>query len=166
MYIYLKLTEDHSSKRFLKGEIIKLPKASKDAWMATGMVEEATKKDFDKYNSDKQKDIQKKSEKAASEHYEKTKAIEDANATNAEEEIQDAEEVQDENLGNESSTDSDNGGSGASEDLLHHTLTKEDIEENTDLTEGFTEGDEIEVDENGTWMLGEDEKLIKKEVTK
>jgi len=170
MYIYLKLTEDHKSGKFFKDDILKLPKAAKDAWMATGIVEESTKKEFDKWNADKQKDIQSKAKEAAKAHFEKVEAMNEkskqAKQENKEKlensQVQEGKEVKEDDLGNESSTNSDNGGNGASEDLLFHTLTKEDIEENSELTEGFNAGDEIEVDEQGTWLLGEDEKLIKK----
>ena len=50
---YIKFTEDHKSRVHLKGAVAQIPKDSLKAWKDSGIVEEATKEDFEAFKSEK-----------------------------------------------------------------------------------------------------------------
>lgn len=46
---YIKLTENHKSGTFAKGDVLQIPKESLEAWKETGIVKEVEKEEFEAY---------------------------------------------------------------------------------------------------------------------
>jgi len=153
---YLRFLKDHKTKTFLKGDTVEIPETSLGAWNETGIVEEITKKEHEKSLKDKNDIIKKQSAAARKKHQKKVEEIDEAN-------VVEETEFEPVDLGNVSTTNATNGGdnSESGSEVLKYTLTQQDLIDETELTEGFEVGDEIEVNEEGDWMVDEDDKLIK-----
>jgi hypothetical protein len=171
---FIKFVKDHTSGTFGSGQIVPVDEAAFKVWTKSEFAEKSNVDEYNEYMQKKQEKLLAETKEAREKHQEKLNAIVEANKKMAEasedEDIQDAEEVLD-TLGNDltNGSETSNKSEDGSEDIgegkedIFHTLTKEDVEENPTLTEGLKEGDEIEVDSEGTWLLGEDDKLIVKE---
>ena len=162
------------------GTVEEIKKKEFDKWTKekAANIDDASKKasaDHYEKNQKRADENQKLADKKKADQ----KKIDDAAAAAADESNEDEEEDMgngeatgnDSNDGSEDeSNDSNNGGDGSAQNTdvnnedspSYYTLTKNDMEQNVELVDGFTEGDEIEVDQNGIWLLGEDEKLIAK----
>lgn len=74
---YIKLTENHKSGTFAKGDVIQVPKESLEAWKEAGIVKEVDKEEFDTYTKKQhpvkktKEEIQIKNSKLKSEKVEK-----------------------------------------------------------------------------------------------
>lgn len=58
---YIKLTKNHKSGTFVKGDVIQIPKESLEAWKESGIIEEVKKEEFDTY-TEKQHPVKKTKE--------------------------------------------------------------------------------------------------------
>ncbi len=152
---YIKFLKDHKSG-FKTGQVVKIPEVSLNVWVESGYAEEVTKKEYTKWFNDNNKALAAEKKDAMKKHQEKIDAV-------AEQNNKSEEESNSEDLGNEN-TPSGTGGvktEESSSEPLKHTLTQQDLIDNTELTEGFEVGDEIEVNENDEWLVDEHDKLIK-----
>jgi len=148
---HMKFTKDHKSG-FKAGQVVVATKETLSAWKEAGYAEEATKKEFDAYNKKAAKDLADKSAKARADHKEKMDAIKSAHT------VQDANEEnkEEDEAGNVSGADSN----GA--EKLYHTLTEEDLESDLELFEGFSVGQEVEINDQDELLTDEEGKLIAK----
>lgn len=185
---YLKFIKNHPSGAFDKDDVIMIPDTSLKAYLASGTVEESIKKAYEDFKADKATKIAKDAKEANKKHLEKGEDSapnhtgQDPNPeVDDDEETEDGENKDGEESGNGKATgnesndtgnDSKDGGDGSAPNTegnkgdgpFYYTLTANDIEQNSDskLCEGFKVGDEIEVNDQDVWLLGEDDKLIKK----
>ena len=162
---HIKFIKDHTSGQFQKGEIVSVTEQGFEAWTNSEFAEASTKKEFDSYIVDKRKRIDSETKEARKKHFDKMDALKKddvkvVHPSGNKEEETDFEQV---DLGNVSTTNGTNGGnnSESGSEVLKYTLTQQDLIDETELTEGFEVGDEIEVNEEAAWMVDEDDKLIK-----
>ena len=46
---YIRLTETHKSKTFIKGDVLKVPESSFEAWEKSGIIEEVEESDYNEF---------------------------------------------------------------------------------------------------------------------
>lgn len=142
---FVKFTKDHVAG-FKKGDVRNITSSVADRLIKEGYCIEATE---EAYLKSKEKELKKKG------------------GTSEYEAIKRAENIQNECKGCGGKKDEEGECVDCKEEAeqvekKYHILTQEDIDANIEYAEGLEVGDEVELDEAGDMVVGEDNKLVKK----